>query len=274
MFLQVYGVNNLRVVDGSIMPKITNGNTNAPIIMIAEKASDIIKEDWYENKDELTSCTSGPYSRQDESKPDDEPSKVNLNNQRPDLFNETSSLFPNLPVDTPLYHTKDFKPTTTTSKPPMMSREYEARYKEYVPLPEAPEKRQNDLYDRLNNNLMPLYEIVYPAKYFIDRNTPTLQSYPHWPADSPSRRRPNQRFLSNTNPFKKYKPTEYPTRPSLSRPFKDALPYKNPFAFKYPPKRPKEEPVVYEMNEVDSPGGQKNCKIWLYYDGVKYEVTL
>jgi choline dehydrogenase len=41
--LKVYGIKNLRVADGSIMPRVTTGNTMAPCVIIGERAAEVLR---------------------------------------------------------------------------------------------------------------------------------------------------------------------------------------------------------------------------------------
>ena len=43
--LKVYGIEKLRVADGSVMPRVTTGNTMAPCVIIGERAAALIRRD-------------------------------------------------------------------------------------------------------------------------------------------------------------------------------------------------------------------------------------
>jgi choline dehydrogenase len=43
--LKVYGIENLRIADGSIMPRVTTGNTMAPCVVIGERAAELLRND-------------------------------------------------------------------------------------------------------------------------------------------------------------------------------------------------------------------------------------
>jgi len=47
--MRVFGIDGLRVIDASVMPTITSGNTNSPTLMIAERASDLIRASRHGN---------------------------------------------------------------------------------------------------------------------------------------------------------------------------------------------------------------------------------
>jgi choline dehydrogenase len=43
--LRVHGLENLRIIDASVFPTVTSGNTNAPTVMVAEKGAAMLLED-------------------------------------------------------------------------------------------------------------------------------------------------------------------------------------------------------------------------------------
>lgn len=112
--LRVYGIKGLRVIDASIMPAITSGNIHAPVVMIAEKGADMIKELWlqelYREKryTNTTEATATANNRQDEAQ-----KKLDEANDEFNALNIISTLYDDSDSDGTLEIPKNHKPYYT-----------------------------------------------------------------------------------------------------------------------------------------------------------------
>ncbi|XP_034828250.1 glucose dehydrogenase [FAD, quinone]-like [Maniola hyperantus] len=268
--LRVYGIQNLRVIDGSIMPTIVNGNTNAPIIMIAEKASDMIKDDW---------AAYSKYHEQPLVKPID---VTNLNYMqyknaeeiasKPDIFTEVTKLFPYLSTDVAHKFDKSKQETNLLDKRKENFKNRSLDHEKLFLYTKNITRPEKSYYTPTFNNFL--------SNDYHNNDAARFRSYPY----SQTKNRAEESSVKMLRQQKQniFNHLANPSHVHSILSDRHAITKEKQFNKELNPARinqnrltqNKQQTNRFYMTDRSIVNENRDCRLWLYYNGVKYEIDI